>query len=91
MLRFSAFIQNILKASVTSVNIMKDFPDDDCMCMDEDCPVCNDRCHYCGGDGFGIIGVDWDSDDAINGPYDGEIEQCPCCSGTGDAKDCVFW
>lgn len=51
----------------------------------------SDRCHYCGGDGWGIVGCDWNSDDPINGPYDGEIERCPCCHGSGKAKDCTFW
>jgi hypothetical protein len=27
-------------------------------------------CSYCDGDGWGIVGTDWDTDDAINGPYD---------------------
>ena len=49
------------------------------------------RCHYCDGEGWGIVGCDWDTDDAINGPYDGEIQRCPCCHGSGDAKDCCFW
>lgn len=71
-------------------------PDDgseypDCGCGDDDCPACNPCCHYCGGEGWGIIGVDWDTDDAINGPYDGEVEKCPCCHGSGLAKDCTFW
>ena len=35
--------------------------------------------------------LDWDSDDPINGPYDGESERCPCCHGSGLAKDCTFW
>jgi len=48
-------------------------------------------CHYCGGDGWGIVGTDWESDDPINGPLDGEIEDCPCCGGSGKAKDCTFW
>lgn len=48
-------------------------------------------CWYCGGEGYGIVGNDWDSDDPINGPYDGEIERCPCCGGTGQAEDCTFW
>ena len=48
-------------------------------------------CWYCGGEGYGIVGLDWDTDDAINGPYDGEVERCPCCKGSGDAKDCTFW
>lgn len=63
----------------------------DCMCMMDDCPTCSPSCHYCGGDGWGIVGTDWDSDDPINGPYDGETEQCPCCHGSGKAKDCTFW
>lgn len=63
----------------------------ECMCMDDDCPLCNTLCHYCGGDGYGIVGTDWDSDDPVNGPYDGEIEKCPCCNGSGKAKDCTFW
>lgn len=49
------------------------------------------HCHYCGGEGYGMVGCDWDSDDPINGPYDGEIQKCPCCRGSGDAKDCTFW
>lgn len=48
-------------------------------------------CSYCGGEGFGIVGVDWDTDDAINGPYDGEIERCPNCAGSGDGDDMTFW
>jgi hypothetical protein len=48
-------------------------------------------CHYCCGEGFGIVGTDWDSDDGVNGPYPGDIEQCPCCGGTGKAEDCTFW
>lgn len=48
-------------------------------------------CHYCGGEGWGIVGCDWSSDDPINGPYDGEIEDCPCCHGSGKAEDCTFW
>lgn len=48
-------------------------------------------CSYCGGDGWGIVGTDWDTDDAINGPYDGETEKCPNCHGSGNAKDMTFW
>ncbi|MDE2101858.1 MAG: hypothetical protein KGL39_31720 [Patescibacteria group bacterium] len=48
-------------------------------------------CHYCGGAGWGIVGCDWDSRDPINGPYNGEVEECPCCGGTGNAEDCTFW
>lgn len=49
------------------------------------------ECSYCGGEGWGIVGVDWDTDDAINGPYDGETETCPNCGGSGDAEDMTFW
>ncbi len=48
-------------------------------------------CHYCDGEGFGIVGTDWDCSDGVNGPYDGEVERCPCCGGSGMAKDCAFW
>ncbi len=48
-------------------------------------------CWYCGGVGRGIVGVDWDTDDAINGPWDGEVQTCPNCSGSGLAEDCWFW
>jgi hypothetical protein len=64
----------------------------------DDCPDYWDEdgepqynCHYCGGEGSGIVGTDWDSDDPINGPYDGEVERCPCCRGSGKAEDCSFW
>jgi len=49
------------------------------------------RCHYCDGDGWGLVGVDWDTDDPVNGPYEGDIQRCPCCNGSGDANDCTFW
>lgn len=64
---------------------------EDCDCGDEECPICGASCHYCGGEGYGMVGCDWDSSDPINGPYDGEIEDCPCCGGSGLAKDCTFW
>jgi len=48
-------------------------------------------CWHCGGEGWGVIGDDWDSSDPINGPYPGEIERCPCCHGSGKAEDCTFW
>ena len=62
-------------------------PDDDYNDGDPD----RHACHHCGGEGWGIVGTDWDCDDAINGPYDGEIERCTCCGGTGKAKDCTWW
>ena len=48
-------------------------------------------CWYCGGEGYGLVGVDWDCSDGINGPYDGESERCPCCHGSGKADDESFW
>jgi hypothetical protein len=51
----------------------------------------DELCWQCNGDGWVIVGVDWDTDDAINGPYDGEIVRCPCCNGSGLAKDCQYW
>jgi hypothetical protein len=50
-----------------------------------------DECWRCGGEGWGIVGCDWDSDDPINGPHNGEIEECRCCGGSGRAEDCVYW
>lgn len=47
-------------------------------------------CHFCGGDGWGIVGTDWDNDDPINQPY-GVVQECPCCHGSGKADDCTFW
>ena len=49
------------------------------------------RCWRCGGEGYGMVGLDWDSDDPINGPYDGEVVKCNCCGGSGLAKDCWYW
>ena len=48
-------------------------------------------CWTCGGDGCGVVGVDWESEDCVNGPYPGEIEKCPNCHGSGLAKDCWYW
>lgn len=47
-------------------------------------------CWQCGGDGWGIVGDDWD---CIEYGWDmpGDIETCPCCGGTGNAKDCRYW
>lgn len=52
------------------------------------------ECTYCGGDGYGIEGEDWDMDDPINGPWDADedgISPCPNCRGSGLAKDMRFW
>lgn len=51
----------------------------------------SDLCHYCDGDGWGIVGLDWDCQDGVNGPYNGEIERCSCCGGSGKEKDATFW
>ncbi len=66
-------------------------PADDDGEFDDDDPDREFNCWHCGGEGWGIIGDDWDSSDPINGPYDGEVQRCPCCGGSGDAKDCTFW
>lgn len=55
---------------------------------ENDMPV---ACWQCDGQGWGIIGCDWDTRDAVNGPYDGEVEDCPCCGGSGEAEDCTYW
>ena len=54
-------------------------------------PNTDDLCPHCDGDGWGIVGVDWNCEDAINGPYDGEIQQCPWCRGSGKAEDVSVW
>ncbi len=64
--------------------------DDDDIEWDEGEPD-DQCCYYCGVEGWGVVGCDWDSRDPINGPYDGEIERCPCCGGSGKAEDCTFW
>jgi len=48
-------------------------------------------CWQCHGEGYGVVGDDWESDDPINGPYSGEITKCPCCGGSGLAKDETYW
>jgi len=48
-------------------------------------------CPHCDGDGFGIVGVDWDCEDGINGPYDGDTERCPWCYGSGKMSDVWLW
>ena len=34
---------------------------------------------------------DADGEDYVNGPYDGEIQICRCCGGSGEAKNCCYW
>jgi hypothetical protein len=63
---------------------------DGCCCSDPDCPECNPCCHYCDGDGWGIDGDTWPLDDPVN-DAPGAIVRCPCCGGSGLARDCTFW
>lgn len=53
---------------------------------DEDVAIC----WRCDGEGFGVVGLDWDNDDPINDD-DGDAETCDCCGGSGLAEDCVYW
>ena len=74
--------------SVTDIDLDDEYDDY------QDCDIDNSqrtRCYYCNGEGYGIVGTDWESDDPINGPYDGETTKCPCCHGTGKAEDETFW
>ena len=64
---------------------------DDWDAANDDFGDSDDRCPDCGGDGWGIVGLDWESDDPINGPYPGESQQCPNCHGSGKAEDCTTW
>ena len=44
------------------------------------------NCHFCGGDGY-MMGDELDDLDM----YDADkVYKCPCCRGSGDAKDCTF-
>lgn len=46
-------------------------------------------CHWCGGDGFAeSTDPFWDGWDKWGNPA---LIDCPCCGGSGDAKDCTFW
>ncbi len=58
---------------------------------DMDYDPATEPCHYCHGDGCGIVGLDWDCADAVNGPYDGDFETCPCCGGSGKEENATFW
>ncbi len=54
----------------------------------------DEGCTYCGGDGYGVEGEDWEMDDPINGPWNADengISPCPNCHGSGLAKDMTFW
>lgn len=63
---------------------------DECGCGMDDCPQCDKWCWQCGGEGWGVRGDDWMNDDPVN-DADGVIERCPCCHGSGKAKDCCYW
>lgn len=47
-------------------------------------------CWYCGGEGWGIVDLDFPCDDPL-WDLPGSVIRCRCCGGTGDAKDCTFW
>jgi len=58
-----------------------------CSYGDDDIGDEDNLCHYCDGDGWGIVGLDWDCEDGVNGPYNGETERCPNCHGSGLSND----
>lgn len=62
----------------------------DCGCQMHDCPQCNTLCHYCDGDGYGTVGIEFPCDDPL-WEAEGTFKKCPCCHGSGKAKDCTFW
>lgn len=45
----------------------------------------NAPCPYCSGDGLVLVGADVDCEDGVNGPFEGDVIACPCCSDPGDA------
>ena len=45
------------------------------------------RCHECLGDGY-VFGDDMGDPDWYE---PGKTYRCPCCNGSGDAKDCTYW
>jgi len=46
-----------------------------------------DDCWFCSGDG-----CVWGDDLSDPGWYvPDELYTCPCCNGSGNAKDCTFW
>ena len=62
----------------------------ECDCRMDDCPVCNTTCHYCDGEGYGTVGVEFPCDDPL-WEAEGTFKRCPCCHGSGKAEDCTFW
>ena len=67
------------------VAVREDDPHDDDWSDDDE-----RACWQCRGEGWGIVGVDWDALEP-GWDMDGDIQQCPCCGGSGDAKDCTYW
>ncbi len=57
--------------------------DDDCDDYDPD----GNECHACGGEGW-VMGSELD--DPLWYDQD-ESYRCPCCGGSGEAKDCTYW
>jgi hypothetical protein len=45
------------------------------------------RCHVCLGEGI-VFGDEMDDPDWYE---PGKLYNCPCCRGSGDAKDCTYW
>jgi hypothetical protein len=57
----------------------------------------DDDCWQCRGEKYLVAGEDIEIQDAVNnydwsmGCHAGEVGKCPCCGGTGLAKDCTYW
>lgn len=51
----------------------------------------DDGCWQCGGEGYVIWGCDIDIHDPFWDPAEGEVTKCPCCRGTGELKDCLYF
>ena len=56
-----------------------DYDDDD---------ATENACHHCGGEAL-MWGEELD--DGSGWYDDGKLYRCPCCNGSGKAKDCTFW
>lgn len=48
------------------------------------------NCRFCGGKGWGMIGIDWERPDPGKAPYRGDIITCPCCLGRGLVEYCRY-
>jgi hypothetical protein len=49
-----------------------------------------ENCRFCGGKGWGIIGIDWERPDPGKPPFRGEVITCPCCLGRGKRVYCRY-